>query len=361
MKQIIRRIEILVLLILILTSCRTEDMLISTGPDTDAGLKENSNIASLIRRMVLNDGSNDNILDYANCFETKLPIMVVANGLPLTVSSEADLDIIEDIFNESSSDVDALTFTFPITIVFPNFTELEINDQAELNAQAILCNGENENDDDIECIDFKYPITTTLYNTNTEQTSIVTIDNDSEMHDFIEDLTNEIIVNILFPVTLNQFDGTEIMAVDMEALENIIDNAEDDCDEDDDFDYNDDNGCLSCSISEIEALLTSCSDWTVEKLERNDIKDLEDLYEDFVFNFTSSGITAFDGVITHTGTWSQSGSGNNIKVLIDIPTLLQFNLNWDLYEIHNHHEDKKDIDFRISNTDRLKFESSCGL
>jgi hypothetical protein len=329
----------------------------SIQPPEEETLAANSIVANLMQRTASNDGSNDNIIDNSNCFDVQLPVTVIANGIEITVDSESDFDIIEDIFDEYDEDDNTIEIIFPITIILVDFTEVVINSISELNSYSVTCNGENESDDDIECIDFQFPINFSIFNTVTEEINQVTINSNKELHDFIRDLDNDDVANIDFPINVILSDGTIFSTNSLEELEDAIENAIDDCDEDDDFDFNDDD-CIDCTPDQLAVLLTGCSDWFVDKLEINDNK-LEDNYVGFSFNFFSDGtITVVEGGTNHSGTWTSSGSGLSITVTIDIPTLPDFNADWNLHEIEDQPGEKK-VDLRQNNDDRLRFESVC--
>jgi len=352
MKAIIKKPIVLILLsVIFLVSCRDE-VLIEID---ESNLKANTNLASLMQRTALNDGSNDNIIDSANCFNIQLPVTVIANGLEIIVNSEEDFETIEDIFDEFDDDEDSIEIRFPYRIILSDFTEMVIHNQGEHNGFRNACNGENEIDDDIECLDFQYPIRGSIFNTTTEQTSRIVINNDKKMYDFIDDLGSDDVANIEFPIHVILFDGSEVSISSLEQLENVIENAKDDCDEDDDNDYNDDD-CNGCSQQQILDILTNCNDWTVDKLELND-NDLEDNYAGYTFNFSNDGmITVQENSNNFSGTWTSSGNGNNIIVVINISGLPDFNANWRLHEIEQNGSKNK-VDFRLMD-DRLRFESS---
>ena len=154
-------------LLVLSTSCRTEETEFIQAPPEET-LVPNSVVASLMAQTTLNDGSNDNIIDNANCFNIQLPVTVIVNGTEIIVNSEDDYEDIEDIFEEFDDDSDALEIIFPITIVLSDFTEIVINNYTEFYNYSNTCNGENEYDDDIECLDFVYPISASIYNSNNE-------------------------------------------------------------------------------------------------------------------------------------------------------------------------------------------------
>ena len=343
-------------MILFTTSCRKEEsVFIEAQPDK--ALEANSIVANLLQRTAMNDGSDDNIVDNSSCITIELPATVVVNGLEILVDSEEDFDTIEEIFDEFDDDDDNLQIMYPITIVLNDFTEVTINSTDEFKNYSDGCSGENENDDDIECVDIEYPVTASVFNSNNELIETINILNDNDLYDFVDDLEDDDIVNIGFPITVILSDGTQMDASNLDELENIIDNAKDDCDEDDDNDFNDDD-CDNCTTNQLSDFLVGCSDWMVDKLELDD-NDLEDMYVGYLFNFMADGtLSASTNSDSFSGTWESSGIGNSISVLINIPNLTDFNANWNLHEIDQNSGETK-VDLRIGSEDRLRFESNC--
>jgi hypothetical protein len=305
----------------------------------------------------MKDGSDDNIVDNANCFSLEFPFTVFVNGMEIMVTSEEDLDTVEDIFDEFDDDDDTLEIDFPVTIVLSDFSEQEINSLEEFENFADDCEGENEYDEDIECIDIQYPVSASVFNANNELLDTITITNDKELYEFLEDLDEDDIVDIEFPITVVLSDGTEVSVSGLDTLEDIIDEAEDDCDEDDDYDYNDDD-CDNCSTEGLSDFITTCDGWYVKDMERNDM-DLTDQYVGYTFAFSADGsITAETATESFTGTWESSGSGNNISVTINIPDLSDFNAIWMLHELEQEGNERQ-VDLRMQNDDELEFRSNC--
>ncbi|MCF6347527.1 MAG: hypothetical protein L3J20_04405 [Flavobacteriaceae bacterium] len=342
------------LLVFIFSSCRSE-LTENIDNTKNPALKENSAVANLMQQTSLNDGSNDNIIDNASCFNITLPITVIVNGVEILVETEDDYDVIENIFDEDDEDEDTIEINFPVTIVLSDFTEVIINNKDELESYIDSdCN--DGIDDDIECVDFVYPISASIFNKNNELIETITVTNDEEMYDFIEDLDDDIIVNINFPISIFLPDGSEQVINNLNELENAIENAKDDCDEDDDNDFDDDD-CIDCTQQQVLDLLTTCSDWVVDELELNG-NDLEDNYVGYTFNFSSDGtLTVQESSNNFSGTWSSSGTGENIIIIINIPSLPDFNANWELHEIEKE-DGEAEIELKLGE-DELEFESIC--
>ncbi|PIB28542.1 hypothetical protein [Maribacter sp. 4G9] len=341
--------------ILFLSSCRTEDDL-SIDPPMQEFIGSNTNIADLLNKTSLKDGSFDNIIDNASCFSVVLPVNVTANGQVIMVSSLNDLQIIENIFDTDLDDTDLLEIDYPITLTASNFETTTVNSSAELLSLTSQCPAENASDDDIECIDFVFPIRATAFNDNSEIIESFSFDNDKDLFDFIEDIEDYSAATLIFPIDLVLYDGSQISVGSISELESVIENAEDVCDEDDDNDFDDDD-CDNCTTDNIDTIFSNCMEWTVDKLERND-DDLEDLYSSYSFAFATNGdITVSSNQGTTFGSWQASGSGNDITMVIDIPGLNDFNDSWTVHEIQGTTTEGK-LDLRKGD-DRLRFESSC--
>jgi hypothetical protein len=354
--NVFKNLSLLLIVAFSLLGCRTEETEFIETP-TEETIQPNSTIANLMKRTTSNDGSVDNIIDYANCFTVKLPISVNVNGVQLDINTINDYNAIEYVIDEFDDDNDLIIIGYPITIIFEDYTEIVVYNDSELMNYASNCLGENVMDDDIECLDFLYPISASVFNINNELIDTIYLTNDSELYDFIDHIDLSDIVTLNFPITVILFDNSQLVLNSLSELEAAINNFSDSCDEDDDYDFNDDD-CNNCTPSELETILTNCSNWIVDKLERNG-NDYDDYYDGYVFNFSTNGSVNvnYSGSIIY-GTWTTSGTGNNIQVIIDIPNLPYCNNNWYLHEIQQYSGESK-VDFRVGDDDRLRYESTC--
>ena len=357
MIQVLRKFSVTVLTIAFLfTSCRKEDIQLDKAPD-DQVLVANSVLANLMQQTVMNDGSVDNIIDRANCFNLKLPVTVKANGTQITINSDDDLNDVEFVFDTSEDDTDELEIIFPVTIVFIDFKELAIENIDQLYAYSNECNGENESDLDIECLDFQYPITASVFNSTNELIDVISLVNDYQLYNFLENIDQNDIVSIEFPIKVKLYDDTEITLSNLDELKTLIESYYNACDEDDDYDYNDDD-CDNCTKEELKTFLVSCDNWIVDKLERN-YYDYDNVYEGYEFKFLEDGtISVYWSGYEAYGTWASTGSGNELTVVINIPDLPYCNNNWILHEIQSYSDETR-VDFRVENKDRLRYINNC--
>jgi hypothetical protein len=341
--------------LIIFSSCRSENDL-SIDPPTEEALTANSAVALLMMKTASNDGSSDNIIDSANCLSVQLPVTITVNGTTLIINNEDGYQEIEDIIDSFNDDIDSIVLSYPIVVVLEDYSTVTVNSDTELTALASNCAGENDFDDDIECIDFQYSITASVFNVNNDVINTITINNDNDMYNFIDDLDQFTAVTINFPIVLVLADGTTQNVSTIQELENAIEAAEDTCDEDDDYDYDDDD-CDFCTTNDLESIFATCTGWEVSELERND-NDLTDTYNGYLFTFNNDGtITVVQGATTWNGTWTASGTGNNITLTISVNGLPDFNNTWNLVEIEEE-PDEANFDLQLGE-DSLSFRSDC--
>lgn len=309
-----------------LASCQKEAVEI-TEPNAQETFEAESNLALLITETSTKDGSRDNIIDAANGFSVNLPVTVYVNGVEVTVNSESDYDLIEEIFDDSDDDDDTIEIVFPITITLSDYTEVIINSQSEL--EAFRAQYSHENDDDIECIDFQYPLTISIYNLNFQVIDVVTIDSDEKLHHFIRNLEGGVLASLNFPVTMVYPDGSTIEVLNNQELEHVMTEAKNSCDEDDDNDWNDDD----FTKERLDHFLTSCP-WFVHDLRRNE-NNLTDTYREYVMVFKEDGtvkVRKRNGDML-TGTWTTRITDRGAKITLEFDTLVDFTLDWFVYEI----------------------------
>ena len=311
-----------------LGSCQEEFEEVNTSNTTGASFKAASETAVLIGNTSSLDGSFDNIVDGSSCFALNFPYTVNVNGLDITIDSRLDLELIEDVFDEFEDDIDVLDIIFPITITLSDFSEIVINTKEEL-AELVRDCVEGGDDDDIECIDFVYPITLYTFDLNNIQTGTVDVASDRQLRRFFDELEDDDIVSIDYPVTLVKFDGTEMQVNNNEELAMALRMAKDSCDEDDDDDYNDDD----FSVERLASLLPECP-WVVLTVER-DGTDQSGQYEAFLFIFDANGgVQVKDrGGNTINGQWSLRMGDHGVLLTLAFDTLVDFNLEWKVCEV----------------------------
>lgn len=317
----------LVVFVLSLSACQEEYEEIEGGPENQS-ISANSTTATLIKNTSSNDGSYDNIVDGASCFAIQFPYTVNVNGVEINIDSKEDLELIEEIFDELDDDDDILDIVFPITITLSDFSEITIESQDELAAMARECL-EGGDDDDIECIDFVYPITLFTFGVNTQQANDIQVNSDQEMRRFFDELEDNQLISIEFPITLKKYDGTQVTINSNTELAAALEMAKNECDEDDDDDYNDDD----FSELELDEYLMACP-LQVREVIRNQVDNTEQ-YIERLMTFNADGTVFFSTFTADeiTGTWSTSMSDNGVMLNLEFENFTDFASEWQVYKL----------------------------
>jgi len=290
-----------------IAGCQDEGEEISTPP-VDKVILPNSVVAGLIGRVSLRDGSPDNILDHCSCTTLVLPVTVIANGQEVIVNTAADFQIVRQILGASADDVDIVLLVFPVTVTLADHSEATINSQEELQAIIDQCQSDG-GDDDIECIDFKYPVTFSIYDSDNQLTSTLTINNDEELYSFFKSMKSGDLVGIKYPIELVLSGGSTISVTGNDALKDAIENAIYSCDEGDNS-YEQVN-----SNDDIISILTG-SEWKIVSFFSEG--DKTGAFDGYVFSFYPNGnAVATNGVTTINGTWESKDDYGKAELNFD--------------------------------------------
>lgn len=267
-------------------------------------IEPNSTLVQIMQTTTANDGSVDDILDDANCISVNLPVTIQIDGATLTIETLQGLSQIEEIYNEFDDDVDDLDFVFPITITLNDYTQIVIEDEDELENFVEACTDENPVN---ECVDFQYPITFSIYNTDFQIINTVTLQSDFELYVFLENLENEseggVLASLNFPITMVYLNGDTVEVNSNQELQNVIEEAEEFCDDDDEDD---------CSEQEIEEDLMECS-WQIVAYNG------DDNFLPYHLNFVAGGdlqITGGNFNESLLGSWSMATTNQGLVLTL---------------------------------------------
>jgi len=315
--------------LLMIMSCQQEVVEV-TQPTEGEALVANSELTNLMKSTSTKDGSEDNIIDRANCLSVNLPVTVIVNGVELVINSKEDYILIKTVFDESDDDTDTLQIVYPITITLSDYTEVTVNNREELQALAQECSGENQQDDDIECIDFQYPLSFSVYNTSFQVIEVVTVEGDRQLHRFIRRVREgEVFASINFPITMVLSDGSTVVVNNNQELQLTIEAAKDSCNEDDNNDYHDND----FTKDRLDSLLMTCP-WIVNEIKRNE-NNLNELYREYAIVFYSDDVvkvrTSSGDMLT--GTWTTRITDNGALIKLEFDSLVDFSLEWYVYDM----------------------------
>lgn len=332
------------------TSCQKETNRVEPQDDQET-MMASSATAKLLDRMSHNDGSWDNIVDGASCFDVRFPYTVMVNGLEVTINSREDLQTIEEILDAIDTNEDILDILFPITIIHTDYSEVTINSMEDLRVLAAQCT-EGGQDDDIECIDVVYPVKFYKFDTSLAQASDYTVNSDKELRLFMAGLGENEIISIQYPVIFEMHDGTEVRVSSNAELAATLEGAKEACDEDDDNDHNDDD----FTKERLDNLLAECP-WTVKEIHRDNTNH-SGQYGEYLMNFAEDGgVTVIDraGNVLN-GEWHTRVTENRVLLKLEFDILVDFNLEWHVYEI-----EKGKIKLYSDDHNKIILESVCDI
>ncbi len=304
MKQPIKFFYLLIgILFFTFTACQDE-VIEETAPNEQEIIQSESNLANLMRNASANDGSVDNLLDNSDCFTVNLPVTIEANGITLTIETLEDLSLLEAIFDASNTDEDDLGFLFPITIILNDYTEVNIDSVDALEAFIGSCMAD---EDLIECADFVYPISFSIYNTSFQIIDTVVIDNDYELYIFLEGLedgnSGAVLTSLNFPVSIQYTNGTTVEVTNNQALEEVINAAGDNCEDD-------------CELEDVSENLQECN-WVIAAYNANND------YLGYHLYFNENNLLQIifgTGSVTVGGEWFTSVVNGSVVVTISALT-----------------------------------------
>jgi len=300
--------------LLTFSSCQDEVLEI-TETNEEQVLAANSELASLMKSTSSNSGSTNDIVlssfrnDDTNCLSVNLPVTIIVNGITITIDTQEDLELIEDIYEEFNDDEDVLEFIFPITIILNDYTEVVIENLDQLENFIERCN----NDDDvINCVDFHYPISFSIFNTEFQIIDTIVIENDRELYHFLErinDANEPLLASLNFPVKLVYANGETVEVHNNQELERAINEADGFCDDEHD----------RCDIEVVDEELIECH-WKIYYY--ND----DDHFRPFDIFFLENGelnIVNENATVAITGEWDTTETDDGI--VLSISNLSQFN------------------------------------
>ncbi len=307
--------------------CQQEvDQLIE--PPTGQVFTNQSDVAAIIQRVVMNDGSIDNVVDGSSCSSLQLPVTVTVNGQEITLNSASDFNTVENIIDRYGDDDDEIEFDFPITVVLADYSTVTFTNEDQFEDFVDKCTEDSE-DDDIECVDFKFPLSISIYNSDNQVADVVTVKDDEEMHDFIHDLNESEFAGFAFPITVILSDGTEIIISNNDDLEDVLENSIGDCDEDDDNDHNDDDA----DATDLLNTLTT-GQWKISYFFNDEDETVN--YTGYVLTFTNDGIVkVVKGGTTITASWSVDGDDGSLELDLDFgddDLFEELTEDWDVLE-----------------------------
>lgn len=297
-------------------SCQDEGD--SIVQDTTNNFTKTSPISLLISRVSQYETTIDNVLDGTSNCSIKLPAHITVNNQYVYVASGANFQAVQDIKDESNSDDDKIHFSFPITMIYPNYYEHVVTSESEFE-NIMSQYGDDSAYHEVSCLDFNYPISINTYNTNNQVGNTVTIQTDTQLYNFIHDLNASQIVGFIFPITLTKSNSQQITINNNTQLENAINDAVNSCNP----------GPTPTSLSDI---LTN-GGWHISYCFYGN--DDTGQYSGYNFTFHPNGdVVVVKNTTTIGGDWDIDNAGmyQRLELHFEGSELHDLETNWDVQE-----------------------------
>jgi len=315
------KIKLLVISALMLAfySCQKEEMEVTN--QTNENITTTSPLKDLLERVAQNPTSKDNVLDNSSCFSVQLPVTVIVNGQNIVVNSSSDYATVQAALDAFSNDDDIVNFVYPIKVILKNFQSVTLNGPDELDNLMDNCT-EDDGFDEIDCISINYPFVINLYDVATQTPSTITINNNSELFNFLENIDGNKYITISYPISMVNTQGQSITITNNSQLENFIEDSLEDCD-----DHTNDPTANNAAFVNI---ITNGT-WKIEYF--FDESDKTAYYNGYNFSFNTNGSSiVVKNATTINGEWSAYIDGSLLK--------FDFNYQGDLL-------DKLEEDWRV--------------
>lgn len=229
--KLIKKIQVSILvgiISILFVSCQSEENETTLNAET---LSKSAPLNDLLKRVAMTDPTSDNILDSTDCFKVKLPVEILVNNQPILVTSEEDFATVETTFVLFPSEYNTVDFVFPITVIYPDNSEVIIGSEADFFIKAHECDEIIVPIDQqpIGCLTIVYPLNLFTYDSAFQVADNLTLNNDNELLSFLAALGPDDYYGINYPITVINHQQQTIMVNNNDELWALIIQAIEDC------------------------------------------------------------------------------------------------------------------------------------
>jgi hypothetical protein len=331
---------LLIAVFFFLLSCQSE---IEEQDNYTQGTVTNvSPLTTYLQRVAMVKTVQDNIIDKSTYCTIKLPYTVTVNYTKIAINTAADYQKVADNINANANDNDIVKIDFPVTMVYYNYYEKLIPDEADFNSLIDYWNLYPDLLSKINGLNINYPITINVYNSTNQIASSVSIISDQAFFYFIKNLNDSQYISLKYPISITDYNYQTKSITNNFDFENAIKYA---------IDYCPENNIVSLDFTET---ITKGS-WTIPYF--FDDSEKTSSYSGYSFAFKSDkSVVASKGAITENGQWEskiQNGV-RKLKITFSSELLSKLNTNWELFEFNNSQIRLRDVS---NSTNYLYFEN----
>ncbi|MEP6928800.1 MAG: hypothetical protein ABI850_02265 [Flavobacterium sp.] len=306
---------------LFLFSCQSETE--EQDTNTQETVTNTSPLTAYLQRVAMVKTVQDNVIDKSSYCTIKLPYTITVNNTAIAVNTTADYQKVADNINASTTDDDIVKIDFPVTMVYYNYIEKVIPDEADFNSLIDYWNQYPDLLSKINGLNINYPIRINIYNTANQIASSVSVISDQAFFNFIKNLNSSQYISLQYPISIADYNYETKSIKNNLDFENAIKDAIDNCPE---------NNITALDFTET----ITAGTWTIPYFFYGSEKTASYSGYSFVFKSDQS-VVAAKGAITETGQWqSKTEYGvTELKINFSSELLGKLNNNWKLFEFNN--------------------------
>jgi len=328
-----------VLAVLFLISCQSDMEEQNNNPQ--GTITNVSPLTTYLQRVAMVQTVQDNIIDGSTYCTIKLPYTVTVNSTQIAINTTADYQKVLDNINASTTDDDDVKINFPVVMVYYNYIEKNIPNEADFDSLIDYWNMYPDLLSKINGLNIKYPITINSYNSASQIASSATITSDQAFFNFIKNLNSSQYISLQYPISVVDYNNQTKSIANNSDFENAIKYA---------IDYCPENNIVSLDFANT---ITQGS-WEIPYFFDESEKTASYSGYSFVFKSDKS-VVATKGAVSETGTWESTVLNNvrELKLTFSAELLSKLNNNWKLFEFNNSQIRLRDVS---NSTDYLYFE-----
>lgn len=300
-----------------------------------------SPLTSYLQRVAMVKTVQDNVIDGSSYCTIKLPYTVTVNNDAIPINTTADYQKVLDNINTNTTDDDIVKITFPVTMVYYNYIEKLIPNQADFDSLIDYWNLYPDLLSKINGLNINYPITINIYNSYNQAGSSVSIANDQAFFNFIKNLNASQYISLSYPISITDYNYQTKSITNNLEFENAIKYVIDNCPE---------NNIASLDFPET---ITKGS-WKISCFYDNYEK--KSLYSGYTLVFkTDKSVVATKDDVSETGQWDTKTvyGAREFKISFNSNLLHKLDFNWNLFEFNNSQIHLRDV---TNDTRYLYFE-----
>jgi hypothetical protein len=282
-----------------------------------------SPLTTYLQRVAMVKTVQDNVIDGSSYCTIKLPYTVTVNNEQIAVNTTADYQKVIDNINANANDDDIVKIDFPVTMVYYNYIEKAIPNQADFDYLIDYWNLYPDLLSKINGLKINYPITINIYNSANQVASSQSIISDQAFFNFIKNLNESQYISLRYPISIADYNDQAKSITNNLEFENAIKYA---------IDYCPENNIVTLDFTET---ITNGS-WEIPYFFDDSVKTSNYSGYSFVFK-NDQTVVASNGSITETGQWESTVLYGVRKLKLNFSTELlgKLSFNWELFEFNN--------------------------